>query len=70
MLRQIGGVGTGRLHLVRLVWEGCVDTMLVWVPGVELVGGVPCLRLRLHAELGAGGSVGLDKAEHRAMKPF
>ena len=63
---MVGDVGTSRLHLVRLVWVGCIDTMLVWVSEVEL----PCLRLRLHVALGAGGSVGLDYAESRAMKLF
>ena len=37
--------------------------MLVWVSEVELVEGVPCLRGRLHVELGAGGGAGLDDAE-------
>ena len=37
--------------------------MLVWVSEVELVEGVPCLRGRLHVELGAGGGAGLDNAE-------
>ena len=55
MLRQVGDVGTGRLQLVRLVRVGYVDTMFV--------GGVPCLRGRLHVERGAGGGAGLDDAE-------
>ena len=37
--------------------------MLVWVSEVELVEDVPCLRGRLHVELGAGGGAGLDDAE-------
>ena len=65
-MRLVGDVGTSRLHLVRLVWVGCIDTMLVWVSEVEL----PCLRLRLHVALGAGGSVWLDNAEQGVTKPF
>ena len=69
-MRLVGDVGTSRLHLVRLVWVGCTETMLVLVSEVEFVKGVPCLRLRLHVALGAGGSVGLDNAERGATKPF
>ena len=54
-MRLVGDVGTSRLHLVRLVWVGYVDTMLVWVSEVE---GVPCLRGRLTLSSEPAGAPG------------